>query len=218
MSVTMVENRDPEEAAVASPEDSQPDAEEHPLQNTWVFWFDQPKKKSSAPKMSAEAWHSGLEKVYSFNTVEKFWALYNNLLPPSAIQQGAAYNLFKNGIQPMWEDKANDGGGRWHWELKDQRGGGGNMRERADEYWMYLLMGLIGELVDCDDDICGAVITPRRNEIRFSVWSKNSDKKQIQMEVGKKIRSVLRLEKKVKLGYRSHKMDETRDHSDMYIA
>ena len=63
-------------------------------------------------------------------------------------------------------------------------------------------MGLIGELVDDDDDICGAVISPRRNEIRFSVWTNTSSNEDCQKAIGRKIRSVLRMEKRIKLSYR----------------
>lgn len=46
---------------------------------------------------------------YNFQ-VEDFWRLYNNVAPPSQLQLGCSYNLFKRGIEPKWEDPANDKG------------------------------------------------------------------------------------------------------------
>ncbi len=39
--------------------------------------------------------------------VEEFWSIINNLLPPSQLVKNANYHFFKDGIQPLWEDKAN---------------------------------------------------------------------------------------------------------------
>lgn len=42
--------------------------EQHPLQNRWVLWYDNPKKRNST-----ESWEENLKNVYTFNTVEDFW-------------------------------------------------------------------------------------------------------------------------------------------------
>lgn len=44
------------------------DDEQHPLQNRWVLWYDNPKKRNSN-----ESWEENLKNVYTFNTVEDFW-------------------------------------------------------------------------------------------------------------------------------------------------
>lgn len=41
------------------------------------------------------------------------FSLYNHIKPPSDIKAGNDYSLFKKGIRPMWEDEANNQGGRW---------------------------------------------------------------------------------------------------------
>ena len=43
---------------------------------------------------------------------------------------GSDYSLFKDNIQPMWEDKANKNGGRWMITLNR------NQRPELDRYWI----------------------------------------------------------------------------------
>ena len=40
-------------------------------------------------------------------------SLFNNLQPPSSLQNKCDYYLFKDDIRPEWEDKNNAKGGRW---------------------------------------------------------------------------------------------------------
>lgn len=158
----------------------------HPLQNRWTLWFDRPKKKKSGI-FSQEDWNESLEKVYSFNTVEDFWCLFNNLLPVSHLEAGSSYNLFKEGISPEWEDKANEGGGRWYFVLKKQD------RDQADQLWLYMVLGLIGEQIDSQDHVCGVVVSPRRDELRISLWTKDAKKKKAQIAIGHNMQKVLKL-------------------------
>lgn len=58
-------------------------------------------------------------------------SLYNHIKPSSELRQGSDYSLFKKGIMPMWEDKANKRGGRWLLSLeKKQR------NNDLDRYWL----------------------------------------------------------------------------------
>jgi hypothetical protein len=41
-------------------------------------------------------------------------SLYNNIKAPSQLQPMATYYLFKDGIQPKWEDPKNAHGGSWN--------------------------------------------------------------------------------------------------------
>lgn len=42
-----------------------------------------------------------------------FSSLYNYIKLASENRAGSDYSLFKEGIQPMWEDDANKRGGKW---------------------------------------------------------------------------------------------------------
>lgn len=78
----------------------------HPLECKWAMWFTTSSVDSWVPR-----------HIATVGTVEDFWCLYNNILPPSRIPIGSCYNFFKDGIKPMWEDEANAKGGKWSIEL-----------------------------------------------------------------------------------------------------
>ena len=42
--------------------------QQHPLEHSWTFWFDNPNAKSKQV-----AWGSSMRPIYTFTTVEEFW-------------------------------------------------------------------------------------------------------------------------------------------------
>merc|ERR1712060_816569 len=82
--------------------------EKHPLENNWTLWFDNPNGRQKQA-----TWGQTLRQVYTFGTVEDFWCLYNNIVPPSKLINGADFHLFKEGIEPKWEDPRCSQGGKW---------------------------------------------------------------------------------------------------------
>lgn len=183
----------------------------HELQNNWTLWFDQPKKKKSGIFSQAE-WNESMEKVYSFDTVEDFWCLFNNLLPVSNLESGASYNMFKEGISPQWEDKANEGGGRWYLTLKNRD------RDQVDQLWLYMVLGLIGEQIDDQSQICGVVISPRRDEMRISLWTRNAHNAQAQKAIGRNLQKALKLPSHLVANtvYKSHSDDKNRKRTALH--
>ncbi|XP_044803717.1 eukaryotic translation initiation factor 4E type 1B isoform X2 [Bubalus bubalis] len=100
-----------EEALRKAPEEGKPDL--HPLLNRWALWFFKNDR--------SRAWQNNLHRVTKFNTVEDFWAIYNNIQLASKLSSGCDYALFKDGIKPMWEDSRNKRGGRWLVSLTKQQ-------------------------------------------------------------------------------------------------
>ncbi|KAK2725448.1 eukaryotic translation initiation factor 4E-like isoform X2 [Artemia franciscana] len=165
----------------------------HPLQNKWTFWYYKPDK--SLP------WEQNLHKVTDFDTVEGFWALHNHIKPPSELQMGLDFNLFKEGIKPMWEDPSNIKGGKWVLNLDKRRRGPEN-----DKLWLELVLSMIGELYDDDnDDICGAVFQVRPKCERIAIWLGNTGNKEAVLRIGHKIKEFLELPPKMIIVYEDHK-------------
>lgn len=151
----------------------------HPLEHTWTFHFNPPNK----PSASGE-WSSNVKEVSSFATVEDFWRLYNALKPPSQLQTGSNYHLFKQGIQPEWEDPANRRGGKWT-IVFPRRGGDAVAVKTADDAWLYTQLAMIGEQFGADsDEICGAVIAPRNKETRLALWTRTGDDEDTVRRIG----------------------------------
>ena len=60
-----------------------------------------------------------------------FCRLYNNILPAGQLVHGSNYHFFKHGIEPKWEDAANQNGGKWIVNIPQK------MKDKLDMYWLY---------------------------------------------------------------------------------
>ena len=86
---------------------------QHPLNDKWVFWF------GSAQPRSKDSYESKLHSVGTVQTAEQFWGVFNALPTPPQLAVGGDLALFRDTIQPMWEDPQNEGGGRVQFILKE---------------------------------------------------------------------------------------------------
>jgi len=151
-----------------------PIATRHPLQNRWSMWYN---------SCSKDAWEP--RHIASMTTVEEFWCLYNNLLPPSRIPLGN-YHFFKNGIEPTWEDAANQKGGKWWFELPKSESA------LMDDLWLWTLLALIGEYFETSEDINGAVVSPRARVTKLALWTTCNDEARMR-KIGQAWREALRI-------------------------
>ena len=77
-----------------------------PLEHSWTFWYFYPDRNRT--------WEENLVAIKTVSTIEDFWAVTNWIEPPSSLQPGADYSLFKAGISPDWMGgHGQQGGGRW---------------------------------------------------------------------------------------------------------
>ncbi|KAJ4489318.1 translation initiation factor eIF4e [Lentinula edodes] len=171
----------------------------HPLYSPWTLWFDSPMTKnrnlpqtpiSAVPQTpgplpqtpgvaAAQGWMEDIKRVISFDSVEEFWGLYNNIVPPSALPQKANYYLFKEGIIPAWEDEANKHGGKWSIQLPKDKN-----KPHVDKMWLYTMLAAIGETFDPslttldpsgsppNSLITGVIVSTRPQFYRISIWTR----------------------------------------------
>ncbi|KAF8203596.1 translation initiation factor eIF 4e-like domain-containing protein [Pholiota molesta] len=167
----------------------------HPLYSPWTLWFDSPATKgrnmpqtpiSAFPQTpgpqtpnvaAAQGWMEDIKRVISFDSVEEFWGLYNNIIPPSQLPQKANYYLFKEGIIPAWEDEANKHGGKWSIQLPKDKN-----RSNVDKMWLFTMLAAIGETFDPSPTltdgsgsaslITGVIVSTRPQFYRLSIWTR----------------------------------------------
>ncbi|KAI4303962.1 hypothetical protein MLD38_039539 [Melastoma candidum] len=158
--------------------------QQHKLERIWAFWFDHQSKL----KQGAE-WGTSLRKVYTFDTVEDFWCLYDQIFKPSKLPANADFHLFKAGIEPKWEDPECANGGKWTVTAKG--------KANLESMWLETLMALIGEQFDEAEDICGVVASVRPKQDRISLWTKTSSNEALQTSIGRKWKEVIDLNEKI---------------------
>lgn len=60
-------------------------------------------------------------------------SLYNNIVPPSRLGHGADFHLFKEGVEPKWEDAKCATGGKWTANIPKTP----NSKQLLDTYWLH---------------------------------------------------------------------------------
>uniref|UniRef100_A0A914CED3 EIF-4F 25 kDa subunit n=1 Tax=Acrobeloides nanus TaxID=290746 RepID=A0A914CED3_9BILA len=149
----------------------------HPLKHRWTLWFLNDKKNLE--------WTERLKQVCTFTSAEEFWSIYDNIRPPSC-QVGCDYNLFKEGIEPMWEVPLNREGGRLVIVLERKNS------DLLDVMWLDLLLALIGEQFGKDtESICGAVCNIRNKGSKISLWTTNSSDDDTNKRIGEVMKAQI---------------------------
>ncbi|XP_018591842.1 eukaryotic translation initiation factor 4E-1B isoform X1 [Scleropages formosus] len=173
----------------------------HPLQNRWALWFYKNDK--------SKVWQDNLKIITKFDTVEDFWALYNNIRPASKLSSGCDYAVFKDGIEPMWEDRRNKCGGRWLITLSKQQ-----RHTELDHFWLETLLCIIGEVFGAfSRDVCGAVVNIRAKGDKIAMWTTNTENKEAVTFIGRKYKEGVGLPTKLVIGYQAHADTATKSNS-----
>ena len=156
-------------------------------------------QRSSVARRSnigAEDYDRLVKPIAEFDSVEGFWQVYNHIRRANDIGGGSTeLHLFRAGVKPVWEDKANQYGGKLLLRLT---------KGLASHYWEALLLAIIGEQFDQGDEICGAVVSLRANEDIVSIWNRNADNQAAISRLRDNLKTLLELPSFVRLEYKKH--------------
>ncbi|CZR56007.1 probable translation initiation factor eIF-4E [Phialocephala subalpina] len=187
----------------------------HPLMNKWTLWFTKP------PSGKGDNWNDLLKEVITFNSVEEFWGVYNNIAPVSELALKSDYHLFKQGVRPEWEDLQNKHGGKWSYQFKEKR------NVPIDDLWLHVMLSAIGETLEEEEDgeLMGVVVNVRKGFYRIGVWTRTIGKsipgggdedkaggkgrsvekgKEILMNIGRKFKEVLKIPASEQVEFSGH--------------
>ncbi|KAK7702319.1 eukaryotic translation initiation factor 4E [Botryosphaeria dothidea] len=138
----------------------------HPLMNAWTLWFTKP------PSGKGDNWNELLKEVISFDSVEEFWGIYNNITSTSQLALKSDYHLFKKGVRPEWEDPQNKHGGKWSFSFRDKK------LIDIDSLWLHVMLAAIGETLEDEGDgeVMGVVVNVRKGFYRIGLWTRTVGK------------------------------------------
>jgi len=137
-----------------------------PTQHYWNVYFD---RQQNEPKKSADgSYEATLEQLGSqIESVQDFWR-YNNNTPVDQIKMRESIYLFKQGFQPIWEDRRNINGGSWTFRVQKSVG---------PDFWTRVQLMAIGEklqsCLDTGDQLCGVGLSVRFNSHLISIWHRD---------------------------------------------
>ena len=138
----------------------------------------------AAPSARPSLGNAETESPSQVATVEDFWRAWNNIPKPSEIfydgrtrkkfasRTVEAFSVFKKNIKPEWEDPANRSGAEWYCRRAFTM-------PQLDEFWLHIVLGMIGETLDAGDEICGARVVDKsvngRTMYRLELWFRKND-------------------------------------------
>ncbi|XP_073993215.1 eukaryotic translation initiation factor 4E homologous protein [Rhodnius prolixus] len=164
---------------------------DHKLQYCYWLWY----SRRSPGKQSVQPYDQNLKLIGSFGSVEQFWAINSHLARPSDLQSHSDFHLFKVGIKPMWEDEANQRGGKWIVRLR---------KGLASRCWENLVLAMLGEQFMVGQEICGAVVSIRFQEDIICVWNRTASDQATTARIRDTMRRVLNLPTNTVLEYKTH--------------
>eukprot|EP00392_Amoebophrya_sp_AT5.2_P006379 g6391.t1 len=154
----------------------------YPLKKTYALYFQDAFSILGAKKSGK--YDEGLVKVCEMKTVQDFYRVWNNL------QEGlGCLSLFKKGVRPLWEDKANANGGRW---VLSQTGAQERMKFFT-EMALAMIGGHFGKEVEAEgDEILGVSFHLYKKAWKIEMWNKNGAADTVRA-VDLKLRQILQV-------------------------
>ncbi|OHT03016.1 Eukaryotic initiation factor 4E family protein [Tritrichomonas foetus] len=168
----------------------------HQLNSNWTFYYLIPNRLNAERTVN---WKTYLKILHDFNTFEDFWAIVDSIEPPSRLQKGCRYYIFKKGIEPLWEDPKNNGGKEISIEYrlpsftnnKDKRGKNNHeqiekiqqqkeIMKKCQDKWIDLCMAVFcnhPNYFKATDKINGIEYNCRAGIIKVGIWTKQIDEK-----------------------------------------
>jgi translation initiation factor 4E len=161
----------------------------HKLYTPFAFWV---LDKST---IASKGYDKSINKLGTFDTVEDFWNHYSHLTRFKDLQVHTDCHMFRDGITPMWEDEANNEGGKWIIRVR---------KGLADRIWEDVLLAIIGGEFGTGDELCGVVISLKPAETIISFWNKTAHDTVRQNFIKNAIKKTLGQKKDSVLEYKAH--------------
>ncbi|XP_033222896.1 eukaryotic translation initiation factor 4E type 3-like [Belonocnema kinseyi] len=136
-----------------------------PLQTPWTFWLDK-----AISGTTTEEYKANLKKIYTVNTVQSFWAVFNNIPNPAEIQIRYSYHMMRDDRYPLWEEPVNQKGGTWRLKCH---------KSDTAKVWKEVVLAAIGEQFSESlaegDEVCGVTVSIRDRDDLVQIWNENAN-------------------------------------------
>eukprot|EP01089_Gocevia_fonbrunei_P014897 TRINITY_DN4218_c0_g1_i4.p1 TRINITY_DN4218_c0_g1~~TRINITY_DN4218_c0_g1_i4.p1 ORF type:complete len:477 (-),score=81.90 TRINITY_DN4218_c0_g1_i4:4-1434(-) len=140
------------------------------LQHSWAFWCEQDDRRDVQRGQSSKSYLQRLNKLTAFSQFEDFISNWNSIVAEQLPLCSALY-LFKSGIRPLWEDRANSEGGKVVFNVEPKE----DYLKALDMYLRINVLVISSQIRN--KGVCGTSLTLRSTGSVISIWnSKSKDK------------------------------------------
>lgn len=138
------------------------------LPNEWVFFLDT--NQTEGPRnISRGAYLKSLRQSAAFSTVKSICEY-----AAEACERTGKVMLFKQGIKPIWEDRNNFNGGRFHLCCVDKQ----QTLVSFVTMLAYMFTASAEDSLIQNEELCGIVCSLRAGSLGVEVWNKSAKKKE----------------------------------------
>jgi translation initiation factor 4E len=145
-------------------------------------------------EVSKETYEKDLRKICTLESLENLMYLLCHIRDFNTIQKPFYINVFKEGIEPVWEDESNMNGCNWSLMLK---------REVSQRYFERLLCHLCTGSFRTFDPT-GIVGIHKDSRFKLSIWSRSIPSPEGYGEVMAELKRALEIDFPVTFRYKSH--------------
>jgi translation initiation factor 4E len=186
LSAVVISDEEKESAAnLSSTGKSEPIAPISPtLKSSWSLWYDlQPKRG-----LQVDDYRKLLQKVGTFNTISGFWNTWNELFR-NIPDHVCNFQVFKEGVEPIWEHPSNIHGGKWVITKGTESQVNDNIKD-----WLSLVLSMIAGSLGFEEDLCGAVLSIRSWGISITIWNRDCNNQKQVADISDKLKVLLGIE------------------------
>ncbi|KAF4672345.1 hypothetical protein FOL47_000653 [Perkinsus chesapeaki] len=170
-----------------------------PLFDSFTIWYDPGSNNANHPigARDSEEYSRGLVRIGDIKSVEQFWQFWNSI-DLMKLPKYSTLSVFKNGIQPAWEDERNQEGGRW--VVK------GLCRTDSKDYYSTCVLALLGNLFTAPQKMNGIVLSVRPRGNTIGLWNSVVDPELFEV-IDWELRSIAPedMQETVEVEYRDHR-------------
>ena len=130
------------------------------LSHKYSFWF-----FITQGALKNNKYESKNKKIAEFDTIEDFWKIYQHIKKPDNCQEGIQLKMFKDNIEPKWDDDSNKNGGKMTMLCN---------KDYTSIIWEEIILNIIGNIFPKNilDNINGIVFMSKNKYNTIQIWFK----------------------------------------------
>ena len=164
------------------------------LFHKYSFWF-----LISQGTLKNNQYESKNKKIAEFDTIEDFWKIYQHIKKPDNCQEGIELKMFKDNIEPRWDDDSNKNGGKLILLCN---------KEYTSIIWEEIILNIIGNIFPKNivDNINGIVFISKSKYNTIQIWFKQYNENYCK-DLEQCLRNIIQIPNEVPIKFK--KIEET---------